>query len=414
MRSVVPVLERRHFASFFFLIGLCGVDVTSATPQSNAAIMVNIKQSLDLKTRNAAVAVAWSRDGSALAAASNFGSDIYVWDASGRPITHISRPGEGPVVDGSISFARGSSQLVFPPPATSAPDSGAAVWEVANGEISQLIVGPQPGDDYPLNRFRHFDSTPEQTVLAASTSGNRGFARLKSNLTLYDMNSWKILGTTVVPQGIASLCIFGQGQYVAVGTLSSGGVFIFDSQNLHQTARWATFRESESGLYSIGAIAGSNDGKLIFAGIGTVTLTGAESAEQASWASRLSTSDAVQLLQVKDGAVVARFKDAKAPIRHAAWDPKGRFVAFVDNYRDLFLWAPWTGAPYTRVELPTGSMALAVSPSGDKVAVTTDFGVRLYVIIAALGLGAVAPRGRGAHDEADTRMTTTRKGNHAL
>jgi hypothetical protein len=88
----------------------------------------------------------------------------------------------------------------------------------------------------------------------------------------------------------------------------------------------------------------------------------------------------VQLLQVKDGAVVARFKDAKAPIRHAAWDPKGRFVAFVDNDRDLFLWAPWTGVPYTRVELPTGSMALAVSPSGDKVAVTTDFGVRLYVI----------------------------------
>jgi WD40 repeat protein len=361
-------------------MGLCGVDVISATPQNNAASMINIKQSLDLKTKNAAVAVAWSRDGSALAAASNFGSDIYVWDASGHPITHISRPGEGPVVDGSISFARGSSQLVFPPPANSALDSGAAVWEVATGEISHVIVGPQPGDAYPLNRFRHFDSTPVQTVLAASTSGNRGFPGLKSNLAVYDMNSWKILGTAVVPQGIASLCVFGQGRYVAVGTLTTGGVFIFDSQNLNETARWAPFGESESGLYSVGAIAGSNDGKLIFAGIGTIALTGAESAERASWASRLSTSDAVQLLQVKDGAVVARFKDAKAPVRQAAWDPKGRFVAFVDNDRDLFLWAPWTGVPYTRVELPTGSMALAVSPSGDKVAVTTDFGVRLYVI----------------------------------
>ena len=81
------------------------------------------------------------------------------------------------------------------------------------------------------------------------------------------------------------------------------------------------------------------------------------------------------------GATVSTdFPATVAAARQAASDPKGRYVAFVDNADRLFLWAPWKGSAYTRVDLPRSTLALAVSPDGGRIAVTTDRGVRVYSV----------------------------------
>jgi hypothetical protein len=53
------------------------------------------------------------------------------------------------------------------------------------------------------------------------------------------------------------------------------------------------------------------------------------------------------MFRVKDGAELASLK-AQDPIRQAAWDPQGRFVAFVDNAKGLYLWAPWRTPAYIK------------------------------------------------------------------
>jgi hypothetical protein len=86
------------------------------------------------------------------------------------------------------------------------------------------------------------------------------------------------------------------------------------------------------------------------------------------------------MFRVKDGSLFASFTEAIGPIRQAMWDPKGRYVAFIDNKNGLFLWAPWKDTGYKTIEVPNLSLSLAVSPDGDRIAVTTYHGVRVYSI----------------------------------
>jgi len=86
-------------------------------------------------------------------------------------------------------------------------------------------------------------------------------------------------------------------------------------------------------------------------------------------------------LSTLDGSTIADFARATLPIWQAAWDPKGRYVAFVDNGRHLFLWQPAAAtSSFAQVDLPTNATALAISPSGDRIAVGGGTGVIVFSI----------------------------------
>src|SRR5256884_6658493 len=75
--------------------------------------------------------------------------------SSRRRHTRCSRDWSSDVC--SSDLVAGSSQLVFPPP-DAVPNSAAfSVWVVASGAIVRTVSGPQPNDDYPLNRALHLD-----------------------------------------------------------------------------------------------------------------------------------------------------------------------------------------------------------------------------------------------------------------
>jgi hypothetical protein len=86
------------------------------------------------------------------------------------------------------------------------------------------------------------------------------------------------------------------------------------------------------------------------------------------------------MFRVKDHAQIGSLAVGELPIRQAKWDPKGRFVAFIDGSRGLFLWAPWAHEGYQRIELPSLSLSLAIAPDGSAIAVTTDKGVRVFSV----------------------------------
>jgi WD40 repeat protein len=357
--------------------------VTFAPAAQADAPPLNFQKEFDLDTPGAAVAVTWSADGSSIAAASNHGGVLTVWDRSGHVVNQIRRVGGGPTLEGSLTFAHGSSQLIFPPPETPNNSTAFAIWDVSTGQIVKSVDGPQPGDDYPYNRADHFMTTPDQTLLAAATRTGRGWKSFKNNVTVYETASWQVVHTTALLQGAPSLCVFANGRLIGAGSVAGGHVSILDTKTGVIVEDFPAYEESKYGSSLLGAIAGSPAGDLIMVGATSTVLNGGEywgTPEQRAWAEARDSTEAVRLFRVKDGSRIATFSAAKGPIRQAMWDPKGRFVAFVDNQRGLFLWAPWVGPDYKKIDLPSKTLSLAISPNGDRIAVTTDHGVRVYSI----------------------------------
>jgi WD40 repeat protein len=167
-------------------IWMGSTSIPSASNKQAGVASLNVREEFDLSTPGAAVAVTWSPRGSALAAASDYGDVLSVWDQAGHLINQIKRTGGGPTLGGSLAFVNGSSQLMFPPPETSNNSTAFAVWDVSTGTIIRTVDGPQPGDDYPLNRADHFMATPDQTLLVTATRGGKGWKGFQKNVTIYD------------------------------------------------------------------------------------------------------------------------------------------------------------------------------------------------------------------------------------
>jgi WD40 repeat protein len=91
-------------------VSVCG---SSGYEYANNEFPFIVRRESTLETQGAALAVAWSPDGSKLAAASDYGNTLSVWSRLGKPLVKINRPGEGPEVSGSIAFADDSRELVF-------------------------------------------------------------------------------------------------------------------------------------------------------------------------------------------------------------------------------------------------------------------------------------------------------------
>ena len=165
--------------------------------------------------------------------------------------------------------------------------------------------------------------------------------------------------------------------------MNSGRLVILDSLSGATITEIRAYEDSKYGVVSLGVIAGSPTGDLILTGVSSGALNGGEyynTREQRAWDNAMSSTEAVRVFRVKDGARVASFPAARGPIRQAKWDPKGRYVAFVDNDRGLFFWVPWKGLSYKKINLPTRTLALSISPDGDRIAVTTDSGARVYSV----------------------------------
>ena len=336
---------------------------------------MDVRMEMDLTTPGAGVAVTWSPDGAAIAAASNFGGHISVWDGQGHPINQFDVRVQGPVLGGSIAFVDGHSHLVFAPPAGAGDNAAFALWDVADGKVVRTGAGPQPGDAYNLNRAQHFMVSPDQGMLALATTGNAGTPRFSRNVLVYDARSWQVHSAGALPHGVASLCMFGGGRLLGLGSLTTGAVSILDAKSGQLQHEFAAYPVPQGGSVSIGAVAGSPAGDLVMVGLGLVMQGG--SARSAADAPQLH---AAEILRVKDGSRLASLTAPVAPVRQAMWEPHGRYVAFLDQHQGLFLWAPWRSNVPTRVELPDPSLSLAVSPDGGRIAVTTDRGIRVYSI----------------------------------
>lgn len=352
--------------------------ICEAASPGPVRVIPEVSKLADLETPGAALAVSWSDDGSALAAASDWGQALSVWSRDGRLVQRIRRGGGGPTLGGSITLVHGSSLLVFPQ-GTKDPSTAFFVWDVATGAVTKQILGPLPGGDKAYNLAQHF--TRAGDLLVASTTFAKNFRqhRLERNVMAFDTRSWEMLYAVTAENEVDSLSLFSNGRLLALGSRVHERISILDAHSGATISEFPAYEHPDSpyGSLNIGAIAGSPAGDLVFGGVGLVVLHGAyaNTPEQHAWEKSIENA---HVYRVRDGSVMAAFNDGALPIRQAMWDPKGRFVAFVDNARHLFLWAPWASRDYLTVSLPAQSLSLAISPDGGRIAVATNGGVRVY------------------------------------
>jgi hypothetical protein len=220
-------------------------------------------------------------------------------------------------------------------------------------------------------------TSPDQAFLAMATFGNRGSRNLEKNVVVYDTRSWRPVQTMKVLPGVSSLCVFGGGRLIALGTIIGGRIIVMELASGLPVKEIQAYEESPYGNVQLGAVAGSPTGDLVMTGAGLVTETGnLVSTEQKAW---VASIEPARVFRIQDGARFASISGARAPIRQAKWDPKGRYVAFVDSGDGLFLWAPSTRS-LERVPVPGASLSLDIAPDGDRIAVTTNKGVSVYSV----------------------------------
>jgi hypothetical protein len=135
-------------------------------------------------------------DSSRLAAASDYGGVLTMWNRTGHLVNRIRRDGGGPTLWGSLAFVQGSSRIRFPYPGAVDNSAAFSVWDTVSGTIVNTVNRPQPGDDYPFNRADRFMTSPDETVLAIATRAGPGWGlRFRNNIAIYDTRSWKLLRT---------------------------------------------------------------------------------------------------------------------------------------------------------------------------------------------------------------------------
>jgi len=385
IREKVRFFRESHRTAFGFcgLLTICGLiyiglwsgvfNVPFLTGVTNyRGFSLTVRREMDLHVFLGGVAVAWSPTGSKLAIASNYGGTLSIWDAGGNKeyeITHIG--GGGPVLGHSLGFIENDSHLVFSPRGDAAKDESINIFNLKNGGTVTHITGPEPGKEEVFNKAQHFSLTSDKILLLMSTNV---FSAYKENLVVYSTKSWEITHTKNVRGSVESVSVCGDSHLVAVGTsVGEESIFDLDSGDILGTSKPFSGTGFESA--SVFSVACSPKGDFFFGGS-----FGSWSAPLASDAdNRLAGPATVR--RSSDNALVASIQAVHPPILQATWDPKGRYVAFIDSVGFLYIWEPLSpDAGYEKIDLGGKSFSLAANPDGTQIAVTTGQGVRIFSV----------------------------------
>jgi WD40 repeat protein len=212
--------------------------------EESGNLPIKVEKDFDVQTPGAAVAVAWSADGTRLAAASDYDGTFTIWDQSGHLIKRIAHiGGGGPALNGSLAFLDGSSKLLFLPPAGSLDRAALSIWDIATEQVVRTLDGPRPEGDYAKNRGHYFMVSPDQSVLVSGT--------YSGDLIAYRTSDWKALQISKVEGGIFSLCVFGKDNLVSVGSTQER-VTILNSATGALDKTLQIYDQSELGGFPIG------------------------------------------------------------------------------------------------------------------------------------------------------------------
>lgn len=315
------------------------------------------------------LAVAWSPDGSRLVVSRDMGGRLDIVERSGKILREISGI-HGPNLDRSVGFVRGASQVLF----TGEENRNFRfisfdLWDAETGKRVRRINGPLKADKRGLtpNKASDFSISPDQRLVAM-------LGRDHNDLIVFRTDTWGVVQKITLSGNnpMSTPQFFPDSRRVAVSALFSQ-VIIFDALSGQELSRFKIpgtedYIPTKSPMtYPAESIAIDPDQTLLFAGANLRFVSCLE---------MFCAKEGAQVFRLSDHARIATFN--AAPVHRANWDPKGRYIAFVDD-RHLYLWqSVGRRQGYIKLDLPTGTYSMAISPDGQHIAVTLDDGYIIY------------------------------------
>jgi len=343
-------------------------------------------------TEAAALSVAWSPDSSMLAAMNQPAGDLtrlFEWDRAGGLLHRYHHKGDMVTLSPPlIMFLDGSPHVVAAPPIDRWDDHKFRIWSPLSDTIDWSEGEPKPTsytDGHWQGGDANFSASSDGIVVAVWPSRMGDFEKSgrETIVSVYATREWRFLHAYKIPLGVTSLSWLDAGKRVVVGS-DEGQIAIVDLGSAPPSI-FQIAAKSKYGVVQIGSVTPSPDGQLIFAVVDATIVSGDLARDPAAQAWMNSTSGPV-VLKAADGARLAdsthltdvRVADGE-PIQ-AAWDPKGRFVAFLSGGR-LTLWRPWVQSPsYETILPPDLGTSFSIAPDGAQIAVGTMSGLSLYSV----------------------------------
>jgi hypothetical protein len=344
----------------------------SSSIENHGKPPVKLSLKFSLNFPNIQLALAWSPDSAHLAVAGLWGGKIF--DESGHLISQFKANSETSA-ENFLAFINGSSQIIYPP---ADMDSRVLIdiRDTATWNIVKTINQIHPNNTSFISK-EYLAISPDQKRIAitefnghdisySNDSGNNWYEVPVINTSADERNRLRNL----------SLCFFPDGQQLAIG--KNGAHFSIVDYTTGQTMHEYLAEEKPDINDNISAIAVSPRGDLILTGLNRLTAEGSELPATKEWQS--SSHPIVSIWHASDGKQIASFTDPNEEVWHVAWDPKGRFVAFTES-DSLILWQPEaTSINFTRIRISQLGNALAISPDGKSLAVTSGTDVFVYTI----------------------------------
>lgn len=350
-------LRLKAVAAFIWLAPAAAL----CAPQDKPSSPFHVAKIMQLATSGTTVAVAWSPDGSRIAAASDWNGIITIWDNAGRQLQSYRVPIDNAPLGGSLAFAEDASKLIFYPPLGAEGDITLAVRDAQDGTEISPIWGYEHGSTRGPARSYQFKVSPDHTVLAVTCLNhrpNRNGSEQYNDIVVYRGPDWKFMRSYQLPTTIYDIEFFAGGRKAVLGGYD-GTVSVIDDFESNKPPRVLAHLPS----ISENAVAGSPDGRFIFVGAGDGVVT-------------------ALVLGASDGAPVGKLSlGGPDYVRQAQWDPKGRYVAFLDLRGQIYLWQPSDPQRnFTKINLNSNAFSFALSPDGDQIAVTGGAGVTVYAL----------------------------------
>jgi WD40 repeat protein len=363
------------------LMGLVGVGIFVAAamgislpfiPETHGTVTVTLSKRFALDLPHYASGVAWSPDGRTLAVTSHYNSILTTYDSAGHPLNSFQSHGNKGGYFNSFGFINGSSQMLFPIESRASLDAAIDIRDVATGQIVKTITRAKD-KNYAPNATDDLAVSTDQKRFAIGNGILQGFLVYGTD----DGRQWHELSAVGRHEfGATSFCFFRDNRLLAVGQ-GDGHFMVVDSTTGKTLKDFQAY--DAPGIHDdVYGIAVSPKGDMILTGIHGVAIDSDATPAALAW--YRSNHAVAQVWRVSDGKEVAGFPDKDRYVEQAAWDPKGRFVAFIDT-DSLIIWQPQTaGMNYQRIKLSGLSASLAVTPDGDSLAVAGGNIVTVYNI----------------------------------
>jgi WD40 repeat protein len=329
----------------------------------------------DLPPSNTALALAWSPDDSLLAAGTNWGHSILMWDANGHLKKTLWRNVSDQYLTNSLGFVQGASHLVYGP--ASADHSAAfSLWDVVSGKPVLNVTGPQPEKSAIYNRAFSFAVSHDQKYVAA--------APVQDGIVgLYDAAKWSLITKITVGPIVTAVAFSPDNKWLAIAN-SANRFYVFNLESRKIVQAFGVPRDQRRVVQKkpVGI-----PGLTIETGADTISFSPDSryllAATNYNFTDNFYTGGpdgAVRVFRASNGTQVADF-NAPPPIRQVAWLAGSRYAAFVAADQNLYLWEPLSQERvFSKFPIDGLSMAIAASNSRDKLAVATEHSIDVYVL----------------------------------